>query len=316
MRKVSNVVWVACLLAPWSALGQDAGAPVLLDNRQAVRELCLATRPTARVAFEGDQVARAEAKKVHAAQRKVALARLYRLKVPADGFEFGAYDTRERRLALSFQQPLRTLYGAVNVSIPSDTKLHFLMPAEAAAGAVAARNARSASLEIHFLLDASAGAVCAGSVATDVYQLAGRAVSVTLLDGVGAQLARAETPLADDYRGLLGGYSGVPEVKVGVVQADEGLNPEHLALQLAGIVEPVRRCYEARLEEQPSASGVVVLGVAINAQGGVDAVNFIADALGDASLRECVHAAMSKVRFDPIKGLFRVPVELRLAPRK
>lgn len=316
MRKVSLVLSALGLLAPMTALAQPPEAAAFLDNRQAVRELCLTLRPTNRLVLEGDKAEQAEARKAHAAQRKEALGKLYRMNVPAQGFDFGAFDARERRLALGVQQPLRAFYGAVSVSVPGDTRLLFPFASEAAEAVIAARKAGSASLDLHFLLDDTGGNACAGSAATDVYQLAGRVVSVTVLDGVGAQLSRAETPLADDYRRLLGGYSGEPHVSVGHIQADEGLDPQKLALQLSSIVEPVRRCYEARLQHQPTAAGVVVLGVAVSAQGTVDTVNFVADALGDASLRDCVEATLSKVQFDPIKGLFRVPIELRLVPRK
>ena len=331
MRNWTTVLVAGLVMVTGAARAQDGGTPppakanaqartpeglVALDSPEKAREVCLATRPTARVAFEGNAVEQATAKEAHREARKEALGRLYKVQVPSQGFSFGAYDAKEHKLAIDFRRPLRALYGAVTVAIPSDTSLLLPMSPEAAQSALAAHNARAATLDLFFVLDEGAGAPCAGSAAADVYTVSGEAVAAALHDGMGTLLARAETPRADAHRALLGGYSGVPTVSIGAVQTDEGMDPVRIAQRLQSVTEPVRRCYEARLTQQPSASGVVVLGVAVGGSGAVESVDFIADALGDPMLRECVESAFSKTRFEGVKGLFRVPVELKLTPRK
>lgn len=322
MRPVMPLFLVSLMLAAapsraWAEPSDSSAndALVFVQSPTQARDVCLAVRPTARVSFEGDDAQVAELQRAHDARRKQAFKVLYRLRLPAQGFVFGAYDSREEKLPIDSRTPFRASYGAVTVSVPRATRLLLPLAAKEANAAVAARNARSATLELSFTLDDKAASACEGSSAADVYTLYGKAVSAVLFDGMGTVLARTETPLADDYRSLLGGYSGVPTVRWGEIQADDAMEPQRLLLHLKQGTDSMRRCYVSQLEDHPEVAGVVMLGVAVNESGGVDTVDFIADALGDPVLRQCVKDAVTGVRFDEKKGLFRVLVEFRLVTR-
>lgn len=321
MRLFMSFVVAALALGPpsraesASAGSADDDTLVFVQSPAQARDACLAARPASMLVFEGDESEVAEKKRAHEAERQRLSQVLYRLRVPAQGFAFGSYDSREEKLPLDVRKPFRASFGAISVAVPRGTRLLLPLTAKEAQAAVAAQNARSASLELSFVLDTGAGA-CTGSSAANVYTLNGKAVSAVLFDGMGAALARAETALADDFRSLLGGYSGVPAVRWGELQADDAMLPERVMFHLQASTDAVRRCYVSQLESHPGVAGVVMLGVAVNALGEVDAVDFIADALGDPVLKSCVQEAVSAVKFDEGKGLFRVLVEFRLMPRR
>lgn len=320
VRPVTPFFLASLMLAATSSQAQTSPATddalVFVQSPTQARDVCLSARPASLVSFEGDEAEVKVLKRAHEEERKKAFKILYRLRLPAQGFEFGAYDAVNEKLPIDVRKPFRAAFGAVTVVVPRSTRLLLPLSQRDADAAKAARNARSASLELSFALDETAASACTGSSAAEVYTVYGKAVAAVLFDGLGTALARVETPLADEHRALLGGYSGVPTVRWGEVQADEEMLPSSLAVHLQASTDSVRRCYVSQLEKHPGVAGVVMLGVAVNASGGVDTVDFIADALGDPVLRQCVKDAVTAVQFDEMKGLFRVLVEFRLAPRR
>lgn len=311
MRLIFTTMMVgACLCAMQARADERPAGVAYLGSPEAVRELCLALRPAHRV-LERSEEGRAS----HEQERKRALATLYRISVPAQGYALGAYDAPGEKLAVDTRKPFRAFHGALSLAVPMTPRALVTINADGARGAQASWKARSGTLDVTFALDERAGGACAGQVATDVYTLQGKVVALALHDGMGAEVGRGETPLADDYRAILGGYSGTPSVRIGGVLADEDVDEAHVAGRLVTIVEGTRRCYEARLKDRPGLVGTVMLGVVVDDEGRVGAIDVVADALGDETLRACAKDAISKITFDMPRGLFRVPVEFRLVTR-
>jgi hypothetical protein len=155
-------------------------------------------------------------------------------------------------------------------------------------------------------------------VAAGVYTIAALPVTFQLQDQSGNILARADSPRAERYRSVIGGYSGTPAAVLGAVEAD-GVDIIPIAKKLSSTVEPLRKCYADRLKEKSDAGGTVVVGVSVKSSGQVETVTFIADALGDATLRQCVEDTFKGATFAGVPGLpalFRVPVELKLVSQK
>lgn len=289
-----------------------------LTTAARVKEVCLATRPAERVLFTGDEVAKAEDKATYGAAREAAMQRLYRARIAADGFRLGEYRTRDGALLLDLTRSLRSLHGALQVSLPSTSDVAFPLTPEAAKGALGAAKAGTATVDAYFELDDETGIVCAGNLAAGVFNVQAVPVAFELRDGVGQLLARTETPLADKHRAILGGYSGIPTAVVGQVTAPGDIDARALLKRLEGIGDPVRRCYARRLEERPNTAGTLILAVEVGADGKVGSIELTADAVGDEPARACVEDAVKAVRFNGISGLptlFRVPVELKLVPR-
>lgn len=312
MVRTTTAIVAAGVIALGISARAEATQLVDLSDPAQARELCLATRPTDRVLFDGDQVERAKATAAYEEGREKAIERLYRVRVPAGGFKVGAYDLKGQSLAIDTRLPLRLSHGAVNVVLPSGS-LALELPPDGASAAMAAVKGGNATLDVFFALDDSTGAPCTGSVAAGVVTLSGDPISAELKDGLGQVVARGETERADAFRGALGGYAGTPTVTIGAVQTDAGgADPKVVASKLKAIVDPLRACYDRRLREKPTAGGTAVLGVALADGGSVGEVNFIADALGDDVLRDCIEASMKKVRVEGAGGLFRVPIEFKL----
>ncbi len=287
-----------------------------LSDLAAVKAVCLATRPPDRVYFEGDAVAQGNAKEEYRTKRLAALGRLYRVRVPPEGFKLGEYQPRQDELTLDLSASPRALHGGLTLIFPSDTPVAFEVTASQAKDVSQAVKAGRAQLVAYFELDDDQGAVCTGSTAAQVFSIAAVPVAFELRDQQGS-LARADTRRADQYRALIGGYSGAPEAVLGAIQG-ESPDTISIARHLTPSIETLKKCYADRLKTRADSGGTAVLGVSIKASGQVDSVTFIADGLGDDPLRECVETTFKGISFSGVQGLptlFRVPVEFRLAQR-
>lgn len=325
-RFITSTACVAALFTAGSARAQTAPAPaapaprgaVVLDSPERVRQVCLATRPASRVLFTGDPAAQGEARAAFDNERVAALERLYRVTVPGRTIAFGPYDERAGRLPIDPSSTPRAMHGVVTLAWAGGDMPSFELGAKEAKQLAQSARSGTASANVFFELAEDLGAPCTGSVAAEVFTISARPVAFELQDGMGRTLARAETPLADRHREALGGYSGVPTAAIGPVEA-EGSDATAISRKLATATDPLRRCYVRRLDEKPAAGGTVVIGVAVERGGKVQAVNFIADALGDPALRTCVEESVRALSFSGVSGLptlFRVPVELKLLPRE
>lgn len=297
---------------------EAAESVVDLTDVQQAKALCLATRPAERVFFEGDAVAKASAREKYTTERSSAVERLYRLRLPHDGFKLGAYDAKDQSLDLDLSYAPRALQGALTLTLPNDAPMAFEITPQQAKDIAAAMKAGTATLTAYFQLNEDQGAVCSGSVAAGVFNIAALPVSFELQDQSGHALGRADSPRAERYRAVIGGYSGTPTAVLGTVEGD-GVDVIPIARKLASTIEPLKKCYSDRLRERSDAGGSAVIGVEVKASGQVDTVTFIADALGDDTLRKCVEATFKGSSFAGVPGLptlFRVPVEMKLTPNK
>jgi hypothetical protein len=272
-----------------------------------VKAVCLATRPPDRVYFDGDAVAVADALAKYKVARTADLARLYRARVPPQGFKLGTYDASEGELSLDLSAPP-----------PTDAPVEFKLTEAQAAAVSAAAQAGRAQLVAYFELNDDQGAVCTGSAAAGVFTIAAEPVAFEIRDAAGTSLARAEMARAEQYRALIGGYSGTPEVVLGSIQGDSP-DAVSIARRLTPTRDVLKACYTERLRARTDAGGSAVISVSIKEGGQVEGVTFIADALDDDVLRKCVESTFRGVSFDGVQGLpttFRVPVELRLSSQK
>lgn len=321
MRLVTPLVLASLMFAALPSQAQNepsdqnADEPlVFVQSPAQARAVCLAARPSSQVWFDGDETETKAARKAYEARRKKAYKVLYRLRLPAEGFEFGAYDNWNKGLPVDVSKGFRASYGAVTVDVPRATRLLLPLSATAAKAAQSARNARSASLELSFVLDSSAAAACTGSSSVDVYTLHGKAVAAVLFDGVGDEIERAETPLADSYRSLLGGYSGVPTVRWSLIEGAETMLPDRLEFSVQASIKQMRGCYESMLKLHPGGVGEMGMVIAVNATGAVDEVNIVADSISKPSLAACVQDQVMKLQFDEGGGLVTAHIEFRLIP--
>jgi len=309
-------------LAPAVAPPAKPATPVTtpvedLDSVDKVKALCLSTRPPDRVYFEGDDPAeKAKAKDAYAANRKAAMHKLYRASIPASGFHLGDYDAKANTLTLDLATSPRALHGALTLSFSHEKDITLNVSPTQVKDAAAAMKAGTATLVAYFELDDEQGAVCTGSAAAGVFNVAAEPVAFDLRDGMGQLVGRNETPRADRYRAVLGGYSGTPSAAIGPVDGD-GFDAPALSKKLNTLVDPLRKCYVDRLKERPDVGGTVVIGVEVGSDGGVRTVTFIADALRDEPLRKCVDEHVKALKLNgvtekPVGFLFRVPVEMRL----
>lgn len=291
-----------------------------LNDLTQVGALCLATRPADRVYFHRDPTnpaAASDERNAYKAARDEAMDQLYRLRIPQEGFRLGDFNDDDNLLPLDLTSPPRALHGAITLLFPAEPHVEFSITRQQLGDVSAALKAGTAVLVAYFELNDEQGAVCTGSVAEQVYTIAALPVTFELRDGNGRELARADTPRADQFRSVIGGYSGTPRAILGAVEAD-GTDPVLLSQHLAALIEPLRHCYMDRLKTRNDAGGTVVLGVSVTTAGTVDAVTFIADALGDDPLRQCVSDTFKTATFTDVGGLpalFRVPVEFRLSQR-
>jgi hypothetical protein len=303
--------------SPGVKSGATAASPVEdLDSVEKVKALCLATRPIGRVYFEGDPVDRDKAKDNYETERKSAMHKLYRASIPASGFRLGDYNGKESSLDLDLSRSPRALNGALTLAISSDKDITFNVTPSQVKAAAAAMKAGTATMVAYFELSDDQGAVCSGSSAAGVFTISVLPVAFDLRDGMGQLLGREETARADRYRAVLGGYSGTPSASIGAVDGD-GFDAGGLAKRLAGLSDPLRKCYVDRLKERPDVGGTVVIGVEVLQDGSVHNVTFIADALRDEPLRKCIYDSVKSLKLTgltekPAMFLFRVPVELRL----
>ena len=177
-------------------------APTILDidGVPAAAALCLATRPPGQVYFGADAVAGGADKAKYAAARTTALAQLYRVRIPTEGFRLGEYDEDQSHLALDLTFSPRMMHGGITLAFPGESQAEFPVTAQAAKDIAAAVKSRKATLVTYFQLNDDQGAVCTGSVAAQVFTLASLPVVFELRDEKGASLARIETPRAQNLR--------------------------------------------------------------------------------------------------------------------
>lgn len=298
-----------------------AGTPAAEELRSTarVRELCMATRPEQRVHFEDEKDGPGRQREQHRHERRRLLRQLYKVRVPIAGFRLSPYVAETGELPLDSSAPIRTLHGALTLSVPSDESAIFVLTPPQAKRVAELAAGEQLRLDYFFLLSDDMGSPCQGSVATQVFSLSTTPVAFMLLGPEGEVIARDETLRADAHREALGGFSGVPGVFVGPVTSEPGADAPSIARRLEAIQEPLKTCYEKRIVERPGAAGTVVLGVGVGAAGAVQTIDVIADALNDPPLLKCIEQELNRVRFAGVRGLptlFRLPVELRRVPAR
>ncbi len=288
-----------------------------LGSVAGIKDLCLATRPVDRVFFAGDEVAKAQAKEQFVAVREDAMGQLYHARIPASGFALGEYRSKAGQLSLDLSRAPRALHGALILAIPGDIEVLFDLNTDQARAVNDATTAGDAVLDTYFELEDETGAVCSGSAASEVFAVNVRPVAFVVRDRNGNELAREETPLADKHRNLLGGYSGIPTVILGGVET-EGADALAISKRISASLDDFRQCYAERLKVRPDASGAMWLGIAVQGDGHIDTVTFIADAVGDEPLRKCIEKQLKSIRFVGVAGLptlCRAPLDFKLAPK-
>ncbi len=284
-----------------------------LKDLPQISALCLATRPVSRVYFAGTPKERGDAAASYKAARASALDQLYRMRIAQDGFRLGDEEREEVPLDLSLAP--RALDSAVTIVFPTDSSIP--LKVEKSEALSAALKSHTLTLVAYFELNDEQGAVCSGSVAAQVFTIAAFPVAFELRDGSGQVLARGETPRADRFRALIGGYRGTPVAVFGAVDAD-GIDAPALGRKLAAATDALRHCYGERLKTRNDVGGTLVVGMSVDERGSVAQVNFIADALHDEPLQKCAEEGLRQVSFSGVPGLptlFRVPVEFRLSRR-
>lgn len=283
-----------------------------LKSLDTVKEICLATRPVERVHFSEDAEG-SRAKEAYQAELARLERQLFKVSVPVAPGQLGTYSNQASELPLR-PGPLSLLHGAVRVTFPASESASFSLNRQQAQNIAELAQKGELELEYFFLLSTEAGAVCQGSLATQIYSLSTTPVAFLLRNQVGDVLVRDESSLADAHREALGGFTGVPRVLLGAVSAEREVSASEVATRLDALIAPVRSCYEDRVHDRPGVAGTVVLGVGVGAAGEVQTVDVIADALHDEALLRCLISEMRQIRFVGLAGLpslFRVPVEFR-----
>jgi hypothetical protein len=315
--RAGQVGWILgaglMLGAPARAAADSPPAASELGSAEALRSTCLATRPVSRVLFADDD---SGARAAFEERRRAVLERLHHVALPVGGFRL-TEGRASGEIALDTSRPLSAMRGALSLSLSGEARLVLASDTAQGQALQAAVQKGSAALDVWFELDDRSGAPCSGSVASDLYVVSAIPAAVTLRDGLGSFLARAETPLAERHRALVGGYSGAPSVSIGPITASGGVDTRAVAARLKAIGDPVRHCYARRLAEAPNAGGTMVVGVEISESGRVEGVTFTVDTVQDEMLRRCVDGELRKLGFTGVAGLpapFQVPVELKLVP--
>ncbi len=284
-------------------------APAPLDTPKRVAALCEALVPSERVPFRGDALARGKAEAAHDRAREAALARRYRVAVPAERIGFAPYDEDEESLFLSPRVVLTAAGGSLRVWAPGEEDLAVQVPADRARRILDAQRDRSLTLAIVFDLPADeGGSPCAHVAGAKQYTLAVEPVSWEYAAN-GEVLARggegADRPLVSSAQGAR------PRVDVGSPVGDAA--SESIRAPLARGAD-LATCYRAALQRDPAVDGTLVLELELRPEGGAArAVRVSADSVQDPAFALCVRGAVGKVAFPKGKGgSVAVPIQFTL----
>lgn len=96
-----------------------------------------------------------------------------------------------------------------------------------------------------------------------------------------------------------------------------GSAPQQLQSALSARAGSARSCYEKLLQDNPKASGRLVVDVRISESGAVDAADALEDSMESDAFRECVLNRFRNSTFPaPEAGCAEVRIPLRFMPKK
>jgi hypothetical protein len=277
----------------------DAGPEVVaLQGADDVARLCRALVPVERLRVEGNAVDRGEAEDRHDVERDRALERRYRVVIPSGRIVFAPYDSKARKLGLSFRAELRGADGALRVWTIRDRGLPVDVDAETARRVLEVHAAGRLTLEVVFAL--ADDATCGGTAATRRWALGMDPVSWSYLED---QVALARGGAAADRPAVTLAQGARARVEVG----DPVAGPAGARAQVDARRAGLEACYADALRRDPALDGVLVADLAPGK------AEIAADSVGDPALARCVRTALEGAVSGAAKAA--VPIRFTLVPR-
>ena len=281
MVLIALLIAAAPAPAPAPAPATPQGpAEVRLTEEAQVKELCRMLRDSGDE-FEGDPAEVAQARRDAQAAREAAIARTYRIEVPARGFTFGRYRAPEALIELDGDRPLRALDGVVALDLDGTDDVAFnATPAQVSKWSKS-KKAGALKVVVSFRLD---GERCGGSAAAQFYRIGGHSLSWQMVDG-------EQVVAASDEAGDPVGPPGQRAVRVEKVtlESDEHAPADDGRDRLAAAQRALDKC-----AARATRKGVLVLMFAVHG-GRVQDPQVIVDDLHDAGITQCAEKAVAGV---------------------
>jgi len=252
---------------------------VPLTSEDQVRELCAAlATPTSSPDLDPADIAaqRRRAERL----RTEAVARSYRLSVPAKGFKFGRYRPEQQEIELDGARPLRAIDGALSLDLAGIDDVSF----QASPAQVRDWNARKAGGSLWLVVQfRPSGEPCAGKAVAGIFRLSGEPLSWQIETDAGPVAAADE-----DGAPLEVGPPRIHTMRIERVALDLEQPAFDDARERLGAAQPaLDRCARG-----VRRTGAMVVTFAV--QGGrLQDVQVVMDALRNETVASCVAQALS-----------------------